>query len=727
MSTNNNILKWTLIALFVAWFFFTVASYFVVYKPFSPLLVVQLSTLAWLPLGNDWSILGSALLDLLVALWLGVMALGVGLWIWDGIFLTQRRKGAKAEKEREEGLERVVFGFGLGFGVIGLLVLLVGVLGWLNTAVLTIMATILSAIGVQKLVRLRVGWKRPSRPVIIYIIIVVFMAITLAVLPPTNWDGLFYHLKGPKLYLEAGHIAGGIDIPHLSFPSLFQMWFLLAMGIRGDVAAQLVHILFLFALGGMVYVFAREHFGLKDGWTAVLFLYTTPMVLTLSTWSYNDLGLAFFSVGAVYAFLKWQKTGRGITRNNADKKDFSASSASFRVQLSWLAISGAFAGLAMSMKYTSIVGPAALGLLLLWQVRHNWWAGVKPVLLFGITAVIVLAPWLIKNAAFTGNPVYPFVFDGLYWDEFRAAGYSNAGSGIGFDIITLLRLPYDMMLGIRDASQDGRTGALFLAFLPFILYYAFWKKKSTDFTDFADEEPKNLRNLRNLRINNSLNTTLIVSLAYYLFWVVGVIGSKGLWQTRLLLPMFTLLCPVLAWVFEAIREFDHPQFSLRSFLNMGLAFVLLLIGLNQLWEWIPAQPWAYLSGAETRDEHLTRRLGAHYAAIQALNEQLPPDAVVKFFWEPRSYYCDLDCRPDSILDAFDHLVYLHGDADSIAAALYEEGVTHVLIWQTGLDFIVENPESQSGVETAVLANFRTNHLEPAFSIAEESYQIFTLR
>ena len=708
--------KWGLIALFVAWFFFTVASYFVVYKPFSPLLVVQLSSLAWLPLGNNWSALGNALVDLLVVLWLGVMALGIGLWVWD--FLIQSNKETKEERERE-ALKRIVFGFGFGFGAVGLLVLLIGVLGWLSTAVLTTTAIILTIIGLPKLVGLRVGWKRPSRAISIYIIIVVFMAITLAVLPPTSWDGLFYHLKGPKLYLAAGHIVGGIDIPHFNFPSLFQMWFLLAMGIRSDVAAQLVHILFLFALGGMVYAFAQAHFGLEDGWTAVLFLYATPMVLMLSTWSYNDLGLAFFSVGSVYAFLEWQNLTQRHKETKKEKKEE-------RIRLNWLAVSGVFAGLAMSMKYTSIVGPAALGLLLLWQVRHDWRAGVKPVLVFGVTAVIVLAPWLIKNALFTGNPVYPFVFDGLYWDEFRAAGYSNAGSGIGFDIIALLRLPYDMMLGIRDASQDGRTGALFLAFLPFVLFYLFRKKSIKDYADFADKESKNQRNLRNLLIKNNLQTILLVSLAYYLFWMVGVIGSEGLWQTRLLLPMFTLLCPVLAWVFEAIREFDHPQFSLRRFLNMGLAFVLLLIGLNQLWEWIPAQPWAYLSGAETRDEHLTRRLGAHYATMQALNEQLPPDAVVKFFWEPRSYYCDLDCRPDSILDAFDHLVYLHEDVDNIAAALREEGVTHVLIWQTGLDFIVENPESQVGVETAVLATFRTNHLEPVISITEDSYLVFVL-
>ncbi|MCP5096931.1 MAG: hypothetical protein GY943_15385 [Chloroflexi bacterium] len=728
---HNIWLRWFLIGLFVLWFFFAVASYFVVYKPFSPLLLVQLAEFTWLPLGSDWSALGRATLDLLVAVWLGLMGLGCGLWMWD--FLTQRRKGAKEEKGRD--LERVLFGFGLGFGVVGLVVLLVGVMGWLNTAVLTTIAIILSVIGLPKLVRLRVGWKRPSRPIAIYLIIVLLLAITLAVLPPTSWDGLFYHLKGPKLYLEAGRIYGGVDIPHFNFPSLFQMWFLLAMGIRGDVAAQLIHILFLFGLGGMVYAFAREQFGLQDGWTAVLFLFATPMVPMLATWSYNDLGLAFFSAGSVYAFLKWQQNdgkknlGRRLTRINADKNIQSASSALVRVQdfnHHWLVVSGVFAGLAMSMKYTSVVGPGMLGLLLLWQLRHDWRQAMKLGAVFGGTAVLTLAPWLIKNWAFTGNPVYPFLFDGLYWDAFRAAGYGNSGSGIGFDIIALLRLPYDMTLGIRDASQDGRTGAFFLAFLPLILTYAFWKKGKT--TDFTDEEKKKSAFIYvHPRPISSYSTILLISLGYYLFWMMGVIGSKGLWQTRLLLPMFTILCPVLAWVFEAIREFDHPQFSLRRFLNMGVGFVLVLIVFNLVWQWVPAQPWAYLSGAETRDAHLTRRLGAHYAAMQEINAQLPPDAIVKFLWEPRSYYCDVDCRPDSILDAFDHLVYLHKDADSIAAALRAEGVTHILIWQTGLDFIVESPESASVVDTAVLTNLQTNHLEPTFSVAEGGYQVFALR
>ena len=683
-------LKWLLITLFVGWFFFVVASYFVVFKPFSPLLIVQLSEISWLPLGNDWSQLGRAIVDLLVALWLMLMALGVGLWLYR--FLIQ--------SEFQSTLERLLFGFGLGFGAIGLLVLLLGLMGWVQTAVSLPLAIILTLIGLPQLLKPAPNLQKPSRPITFYLTIAIGMALVLAFMPPTNWDGLFYHLKGPKLFLEAGRIYGGVNIPHLNFPSLFQMWFLLGMGIRSDVVAQLIHFLFLIPLSGIVYLLATEYLGLKEGWTAVLFLLATPMILTVAAWTYNDLGLAFFSAGAVAAFLRWQKNDN----------------------LRWLAMTGIFAGLAMSMKYTSFVTPLALGLLLLWHYRHDWRSGIRPVLLFGLTAVTILLPWLIKNFLFTGNPVYPFLLDGLFWDEFRAAAYANPSSGIGFNLLALLRLPYDMTLGLHDASQDGRIGALFLAFLPLVLFYAFRKKKNRTQISQINADKNNHQST----IPPAFKTILLIILAHYLFWTFGVINSAGLFQSRLLLPAFVLLAPLLAAVFEAIREFDHPQFSLRRFMNMAVGFVLFLVLMNQFWGWLPTQPWAILTGSETSESHLTRRLGAHYLAMQALNETLPSDAVVAFLWEPRSYYCDRDCRPDSILDEFRHLVYLYNDANGIANAWRQDGVTHVLIWQTGLDFLLENPEEVLGVETAVLQNLQANQLTLTLSIAEDGYQLYKL-
>ena len=54
-------------------------------------------------------------------------------------------------------------------------------------------------------------------------------------------------------------------------------------------------------------------------------------------------------------------------------------------------------------------------------------------------------------------------------------------------------------------------------------------------------------------------------------------------------------------------------------------------------------------------------------------------------------------------------------------------MTHGLIWQDGLDFIIESPESAVEVDTAVLASLQTNYLEPAFTVTDGSYLVFTLR
>jgi len=75
----------------------------------------------------------------------------------------------------------------------------------------------------------RLPLPRPGRLIALFIIVSMTLALALALLPATSWDGLFYHLTGPKLYLEQGRIASGIDIPHLNFPFLFELLYLLSL------------------------------------------------------------------------------------------------------------------------------------------------------------------------------------------------------------------------------------------------------------------------------------------------------------------------------------------------------------------------------------------------------------------------------------------------------------------------------------------------------------------
>jgi hypothetical protein len=269
-----------------------------------------------------------------------------------------------------------------------------------------------------------------------------------------------------------------------------------------------------------------------------------------------------------------------------------------------------------------------------------------------------------------------------------------------------LLLPFDLTLGIRDASQDGNPGPLFLIFLPLVLFYLLSRR--------GDRRPP------------AFNVLLFFVLAQFVFWTVGIIISAPLWQSRLLLPAFVALCPVLGWILEDLARFDHPRFSLQRLLILVLGGILLIGLVLQLIRWLPHQPWLYLLGGESATQNLERRLGSHYKVMNLINDQLPKGANVLFLWEPRSYYCDQTCQPDSILDAFGHAQFLYGDAESIASAWKDQGITHVLLLERGLDFVLEagSATDESLPEPEALATLRENNFELVAAIGDDIYRLY---
>ena len=670
--------KWTAVALLVAWTFFALSAYYVAQKPFSPEQLAGLSrnTAVWLRFPfSGWALLRS-LLDILAALWIVFAALGVGLWLLARL------------KIQTNDLALFLYGTGSGLGALGLLVFLLGLAGWLYAAALYGLLIALTLLTGLKTLRFlcRVRPSLPSPLILVGLSAFLFITLLQTLLPPLSWDALFYHLSGPKTWLALGQIGPGIDVPHYNFPALFEMLFLLAMGIRGDSAAKLLHFTFIFLLAGLVYLLGRDYLRLKNGWTAVLFLAAIPMIWGLGAQAYNDLALAFYQVAALTAVFQWQRAR----------------------QERWLALAGALAGLAMGLKYTSFVTPLLLAGLVLWAQRRHWPAAARSVLLMALAAAVVAFPWYLKNFIFTGNPIYPFIFGGLFWDDYRSAAYANPGSGIGLSLVPLLRLPYDMILGLRDASADGPPGPLPLIFLPLVLFYGFsrWRAKGAGMAAFRG--------------------LLLFALAQYVFWVAGVIYSAGLWQSRLLLAAFVALAPALAWIWQDLARFDHPQFSLRRFLGLAVAITLVLNLLAQFLVWLPGAPWAYVLGSDSRSQTLERYLGDYYRAMTGINELTPPDAAVLFLYEPRNYYCERECRQDSILDRWGHMEYLYGNAADIAAAWRAAGVTHVLIFEAGLDFVVaEQIPWVAPQNMAVLDNLRARYLTPV-PLQIDSYSLYQL-
>ena len=113
--------------------------------------------------------------------------------------------------------------------------------------------------------------------------------------------------------------------------------------------------------------------------------------------------------------------------------------------------------------------------------------------------------------------------------------------------------------------------------------------------------------------------------------------------------------------------------------------------------------------------------------MEHINQELPPDAVVIFLWEPRSYHCAVECWPDALLDRWPHATYLHSyDAGAIAAAWRAEGITHVLLHRAGLEFVLaDGLDPVTPADLRVLDELRAHHLTPAknFSSAYELYRL----
>lgn len=658
------------IALLIAWLFAVYAAFYLIQKPFLP---------------ETARAVARAGLDVAAAL--GIAGLGAALG---------RRILVWLDLADLPPADLVWLAPALGLGGLGLLGLGLGLAGgWRRPLIygLGLLAGGLLARDGLVLGRQLVAW-RPGLAVgrwgRRYLALTLALTVLLALAPPISWDGLFYHLTGPALYIAQGQITPlDVNIPHLAFPSLMEMLFGLGVLVRGDGAAKLLHLVYGLLLAALVYRLSRRWQGREAAGWSLLLLAAMPMVAVLAAWAYNDLALAFYQLATLYALLAWQETGRR----------------------GWLRASGVLSGLALGLKYTAFPLPLVGLVYLLCQHRHRRRAILTFVLLTGLVA----SPWYLRNWAFTGNPIYPFLFAGRNWDEFRTAWYAHAGTGIGWRPLDILALPVTMTLGRRDVNRyDGRMGPLFLALAPVMIWLlvGVWRRR--------ERSPR----------GQALTLLGGFAAVHALVWALGVIQSRALFQSRLFLPGFVALVPLLSETLVRLPALDRPAFSLSAFVRLLVGMTLALNLVNQILGEtgvVRFNPFGYLAGYESRSAYLERVIPyGHYQAMVRLRETVPEDGRVLFLWEPRSYYSPRPAQPDAILDNWSHLLYLYGDENRVAAHLRDEGFTHVLLYQWGLDFVIEYGESPLSPEDVErLQAFIDQHLVLVETVGH--YQLYGLR
>jgi hypothetical protein len=224
--------------------------------------------------------------------------------------------------------------------------------------------------------------------------------------PETDFDVREYHFEGPKEYFQNGRIT---FLPHniyTSFPFLNEMFVLLGMVLRNDwywgaLAGKCVLFAYapLTALG--LFAAGRRWFGPMAGLLAALVYLTTPWIDRITTIAYVEGGLSFFLYAALFAvMLSIERMRHGAL--------------SARLVL----LAGLLAGSGMACKYTGVlqvVLPMGIALVAApWFGSADARGRLRPTLLtaaaFSAGVAITIGPWLLKNVAETGNPVYPLAY-----------------------------------------------------------------------------------------------------------------------------------------------------------------------------------------------------------------------------------------------------------------------------------------------------------------------------
>lgn len=575
----------------------------------------------------------------------GRVAWGAGVALLIDLVLTAaglKLFRAGTGRAEQNTLEELCLANGLGLGVGALMILFVGLAGFLRVGVVLVglgAAAVVCIKEICHIVRFTAGAARRflfgggwDAAAAFKIILLLFLGVSFlaAVAPPTEPDTLWYHLTLPKLYIEGGGI---VPTPHIlpsHWPLNVEMLFTAAMLLGPDTAAQalnwLIGVHLLVALG-CIY---RQWRGTESwgGAAAVVFL-SIPLVVWQFANTYSDLAVAYFKLVAVLCFFVWRKDGR----------------------ISLLTVCGVLCGLAMGAKING-----ALGLLLVWVFLFFGGGSstlkikIKAALQIGVVAAVAAAPWYVRTFVWTGNPVFPFfysVFGGSHWNELAARDYLAYLQGFLGDasLSSLAVLPYRLMFLKFQGNPywPDTIGALLFALL--IVYPACRAGRG-----------------------RGLWAGIIV---YFAGWFL--ISQ----QFRHLMPAFALLAVQLAAVFEGAP---------RRWVRVG-ACVVMLLQLALVGVWLSARIPA-AAGPVTRGDFLNGSL-QEYDAIGYINAELPSSAKVLLLWGNSGYYLDRDFvlgdpRWQGYVDYNEYRTPVE-----LNAALRDMGITHILFISANLRGVEE--------------------------------------
>lgn len=456
------------------------------------------------------------------------------------------------------------------------------------------------------------------------------IVLPMALAPPASTDELTYHLAVPRWYAEASRIVALPSVAHAAFPFQPEMLYTWALLLGQPVVAKLIH----FSMGLLVLaVVAREAAaaGAEDdagsrglaGSVAAALLASTPVFLLNMSWAWADVATSLYVLLGCLALLRL-------------RRDWAMRHA---------ILAGLWWGMALGSKYTALLYLALALPACLWAPRDGAPLSLRlrrALTVLGL-ALLLLTPYLARNAIVHGNPVHP-LGDAAWGDGDlvnESVLYEDAGSREG--VARKLLGPLDHFL--RNARADDTLGPLWLLVIPLLL--------------LGRATPDSRR--------------LAITGLAAIFLLATLQGGS----VRLQLPGFALLAipaghAVAAWW---ARGRAARALALAA-LVAGAASNLAILAWHDRELFDPVK---VALGYEDEGAYLAR-MEPSFVLIDKINRERAPGDRVLALGADRLFWLEVPVIASSVMDVSPARAWIAraSDASDVGAQLRREGVTHVL-------------------------------------------------
>ncbi len=580
-------------------------------------------------------------------------------------------------------LDALLFSVALGLGAVATVVLLAGALGVLRP---TVIVGVLAVVAI--VVRRDVGALRAllleaarevrliaGKPILVVSALIAAAMLAQALAPPTDYDSLMYHLEIPSRFLarHAVHMPDANPM-HVAATGLAHFLIIPLLAVDAPSGPAVLSAMLAIGYALTLVTTARAALGSTGGRWTLLVLWGSPIVVMVAMTPKVDVTLAFYLALAHHALiLAWTQRERAAR---------------------YLLLTAVLLGLATGVKYLALPFAVALAPIALTVVWRSAGAGTTRLAMIAAPTLgflVAAAPWLLKNQALLGAPLYPYFAERIP-APWLSTIYDGGRFPSGIDSLSVRPL--------RAVRESFNLTDWFTA-----------PQRLTPESEARFYRANPLFLLAPLALvpaSNAAIASIGVAAAVY-FVVLLALGSSI--NLRYLIPAVGPLTLLSAHVLATIAARIRHVTALRAF--MMVVGVVAVSGSALALRHRLSRTGALAHAAGLVSRHDYRRtshdseINSYAALTDIVNAAVPADGRVLLLFEGRGYYFAPTVVQDNVLTNW---VYLEPVVGS--RCLEDAGFSHLLVATGTLDYFRERGLDERLIRWDRFPAFAARCLEP---------------